>query len=455
MNDYKIIREVGKGGMGCVYEAIAPNGERVALKMMSAKAASHPDYREMFEHEVRSLKKLSHPSIVGIVGEPFSDNAGNLYLPMEFVEGRTLSQIIKENGPFDEQTAISIFSRLLDVFSYIHDKACIHRDVKPSNIMIRPDGSICVIDFGIAKDSRTSTGKTIGRIVGTDGYMSPEQANGYNIDNRTDIYSLGCLLHYILTGSHAIQKQSNDYETICAILENNFPLVSDKGIIVSDKTQRAILQAVDKNMTLRFRTAAEFKAALTDRPLCTVSVGRSNCNIVMSGEYVSSHHLDIICEPQGDSDSSYKITIKDHSTNGTGVDGRKIRNESYSFTVNRSIKSLMKNPSDLPQVLVAGLASHTLNWYEVLNVFFEKLDLNTSVLDEPEPGYSSDEPATGSVDTSDITVGYGILCFLIPLLGWILAAVWKRQHPVRSSSANRYAWYGVLFNIVISIITAL
>ena len=201
MNDYKIIREVGKGGMGCVYEAADSYGNKIALKMMSAKAASHPDYREMFELEVQSLKKLSHPSVVKIIGEPFSDAGGNLYLPMEFVEGRTISQMVQSNGPIGEQEALSIFSKLLEVFSYIHSKACIHRDVKPSNIMIRPDGSVCVIDFGIAKDSKTSTGKTIGRVVGTDGYMSPEQANGYSIDTRTDIYSLGCLLHYMLSGS--------------------------------------------------------------------------------------------------------------------------------------------------------------------------------------------------------------------------------------------------------------
>ena len=324
MNDYHIIREVGKGGMGCVYEASGPGGERVALKMMSAKAASHPDYRDMFEHEVQSLQKLSNPAIVKIVGKPFSDASGNIYLPMEFVEGQTIAQIVQENGPYKEQDALQIFSKLLDAFTYIHSRSCIHRDVKPSNIMIRSDGSVCVIDFGIAKDSRTSTGKTIGRIVGTDGYMSPEQANGYNIDTRTDIYSLGCLLHYMLCGAHAISKQSNDYETICAILENNFPLVSEKGISISDRTQQAILTAVNKNMTLRFQTAEAFKSALSGKTAYTVTVGRANCHINMPGEYVSGHHLDITWEQAG---AQYQVTIRDHSTNGTGINGRKLHNE--------------------------------------------------------------------------------------------------------------------------------
>ena len=455
MNDYKIIREVGKGGMGCVYESLDSSNNKVALKMMSAKAAAHPDYREKFDHEVRSLRKLSHPSIVKIVGEPFSDEGGNLFLPMEFVEGKTISQIVQANGAFNEQEAISIFIKLLDAFSYIHNKSCIHRDVKPSNIMIRPDGSICVIDFGIAKDSKTSTGKTIGRVVGTDGYMSPEQANGYNIDTRTDIYSLGCLLHYMLTGTHAIPKQSNDYDTICAILENNFPLISEKGFTVSDKTQKAILTAVNKNMTLRFQTTEEFKAALTDKAICKISVGRSNCDITLYGEYVSSHHLDIIWEPQNEKGSSYKVTIKDHSTNGTGVNGRKIKNESYSFMINQSVKSLMNDPSSLPQVMIAGLASHVLEWKTVLNILFEKMDLPTSIIDE----YTGDTDVHGGLvepsKSEDITVGYGILCFVIPIAGWILGAVWKSENPIKAKSANKLAWYGFLFNLVMSFLSGI
>lgn len=455
MNEYKIIREVGKGGMGCVYESLDSSNNKVALKMMSAKAAAHPDYREMFDHEVRSLRNLSHPSIVKIVGEPFSDAGGNLFLPMEFVEGETISQIVQANGAFNEQEALSIFIKLLDAFSYIHNKSCIHRDVKPSNVMIRPDGSICVIDFGIAKDSKTSTGKTIGRVVGTDGYMSPEQANGYNIDTRTDIYSLGCLLHYMLTGTHAIPKQSNDYDTICAILENNFPLVSEKGFTVSDKTQKAILTAVNKNMTLRFQTTEEFKAALTDKAICKISVGRSNCDITLYGEYVSSHHLDIIWEPQNEKASSYKVTIKDHSTNGTGVNGRKIKNESYSFMINQSVKSLMNDPSSLPQVMIAGLASHVLEWKTVLNILFEKMDLPTSIIDE----YTGDTDVHGGLvvppKSEDITVGYGILCFVIPIAGWILGAVWKSENPIKAKLANKLAWYGFLFNLVMSFLSGI
>lgn len=448
MNDYKIISEVGKGGMGCVYEATDPNGKRIALKMMSARAASHPDYKEMFDLEVQSLKKLSNPSIVRIEGEPFSDAEGNLFLPMEFVEGKTISQIVQSKGPYNEKDAISIFTKILETFSYIHKKKCIHRDVKPSNIMIREDGSVCVIDFGIAKDSKTSTGKTIGRIVGTDGYMSPEQANGFNIDTRTDIYSLGCLLHYMLTGTHAIPKQSNDYETICSILENKFPLVSDKGITISDKTQKAILTAVNKNMTLRFQTADDFRMALTDAKVFKITVGRRpECDITMINEYISGNHLDIIWELNNESKVSYNVTIIDHSTNGIGIEGRKINNESFSFKVNKSIQQLLKDSSSLPQVMIAGLPDYTLDWENVLNILFGKMDLETSLLEDPPP--TPPEPAP---NVESISWGYGILCFLIPIVGWVLGAVWKTEHPQKAQYANLLAWIGFLLNLIINYI---
>lgn len=457
INDYTIIREVGKGGMGCVYEATDSFGRKVALKMMSCTAAMQSDYRDMFNQEVKSLQILSNPSIVKIVGESFSDDSGNLYLPMEFVEGKTLSQIIQKNGPFSEEKALSIFISLLDTFAYIHKKHCIHRDVKPSNVMIRLDDSVCVIDFGIAKDSKTVTGQTVGRIVGTDGYMSPEQADGFNIDTRTDIYSLGCLLHYMLTGSHAIVKQSNEYDTICAILENDFPLVSEKGFSVSDRTQKAILTAVNKNMTLRFQTAEEFKEALTGQSInrYKVTVGRSNCNIVLLGEYVSSHHLDIIWQLKDSRGTSFSVTIEDHSTNGTGINGRKIKNDSFSFDVDKSVVALMNDCSSLPVVMIAGLPDYTLDWKTVLNFLFEKMDLPTSIVRDTEVGGGDNNTGvdySNAINVEKISIGFGLLCFLIPIVGWVLGSVWNLSSPSKAKDANVLGWFGFFLYFILIII---
>lgn len=458
MNDYTIVREIGKGGMGSVFEATDPFGRRVALKMMSAKAAAYPDYREMFDHEVQSLRKLSHPSIVNIVGEPFSDSSGNLFLPMEYIEGQTISEIVQNpnHGPYSEDAALALFTQLLDVFSYIHSNACIHRDVKPSNIIIRPNGSVCVIDFGIAKDSRTSTGKTIGRVIGTDGYMSPEQANGLNIDARTDIYSLGCLLHYMLAGSHAITKRSNDYETICAILDNNFPLVSEKGISVSERTQNAILKAVNKNMMLRFQSANEFKRALQSEQSghnpYVVTVGRSGCDININSEYISKNHLEIRFITGTGTNS---VIITDHSTNGTGVNGRMIKGTSYEFTYATGTK-MTNEYSSFPTVMLSGLPDYTLDWQIITNILFEKTDCPSCVLQH----YKTDDvitvqPNLPQQPAEDISVGYGVLSFACPIAGWILGGIWKKTYPLKAKRANKLAWLGVLFNIVVAFLSNL
>lgn len=262
MPEYELIKVIGQGGMGSVYEGRSGDGKRVAIKMMNSKATMNPEFKELFYIEAAALKKMRHPSVVGIVDNPFSDEHGNMYLPMEYVDGETIEHHVEMAGPYTEFTAKDLMGKILDAMAYIHRMGCIHRDIKPSNIMVRPDGSICIIDFGIAKDMKTSTGKTIGRIIGTDGYMSPEQAKGDSIDYRTDIYSLGCLLHYMLTGSHAIKKRSNDYDTICSILNDEFPRAKTFNPHLSDQTQEAILKAVDKNMLRRFQTVMEFKSGL-------------------------------------------------------------------------------------------------------------------------------------------------------------------------------------------------
>lgn len=445
MSEYQIGQEIGKGGMGCVYEAYDSTGRKIALKMMSAKAASFPEYRELFDLEVQHLRKLDHPSVVKMVGHPFSDSSGNMFLPMQYIEGRTISQIIKQRGyPFSEQEAIAIFTQVLDAFTYIHGQACIHRDVKPSNVMIRTDNTVCVIDFGIAKDGRTPTGRTIGRIVGTDGYMSPEQADGSTIDKRTDIYSLGCLLHFMLTGTHAIQKQSNDYDTICKILEGKFPLVSDSNISVSDQTQKAILKAVDKNMTRRFQSAEEFKSALIGTAFYKIKVGRSNCDINMPSEYVSSHHLDIVFQSQSGKNGPFTVTITDFSTNGTGINGRRFKNESCSFDC-AHLPKIKGDNAAYPQILIAGLPELMLNWNDV-----------AMILSEPTTVVIDNFPAEDDTVTKDetptvrdrLSFGYGVLSFLFPIAGWILSGVWKEKTPNRARKAAKVAWLGFIFNLI-------
>lgn len=449
LNGYTLIREIGRGGMGCVYEGYSPKGKHVAVKMMSSKVTINPEFRELFQLEVAALQKMSHHDVVKIMGSAFADSEGNLYLPMEFVEGQTIEQHISKTGkPYSETEAREIFNKVLDAFSYIHAAGCIHRDIKPSNIMVRPDGNICVIDFGIAKDAHTSTGKTIGRIIGTDGYMSPEQAKGDTVDYRTDIYSLGCLLHYMLTGQHAIVKKSNDYETVCTILESDFPLAKNINPTISDDIQQVILRAVNKNMLHRFQTVEELKAALGGTKVLTnisISVGRKDCDVIVNSDVVSAHHLDIEYHKIINTGSNQcYLLLKDRSTNGTGIDGRYLHHNSISIPLDTQTK--------WPNVYLAGREECLMDWDAVLLKLREKgMDYppKQGLFPPPPPLQPDDKSLTKE---EKIGTAYAILSFLFPIVGWVLWAQWKKDTPKRARAAARWGWAGFIIGFILNLL---
>jgi Serine/threonine protein kinase len=233
IGEFYDVQEIGHGGMGTVYEGYF-HGQKVAIKEFKRDFLSEADLIERFRLEARVIDKLHHPAIVKIVKPyhysdrtyyPAFEENGNLYLAMEYVEGLTLDKYVKQNYPngIPENEAIQIMCRILDAMEYIRQQQLVHRDIKPSNIIVKPDKSICILDFGIAKDI-ASSGLTTGRcILGTSGYMSPEQAEGgLTIDYRTDIYSLGCVFFYMLTGTHAIPKKGSEMETRIAVLRDTF-----------------------------------------------------------------------------------------------------------------------------------------------------------------------------------------------------------------------------------------
>lgn len=437
---YTIIKEIGHGGMGCVYKAQDANGKIVSLKMMSNRVTSFPEYRQLFQSEVDTLRRMDHPSVVHIVGDPYGDDKGNLYLPMEFVDGETIEQHINSKGTFTLEDAVALMSKILEALQYVHDRQRIHRDIKPSNIMIRPNGSVCVIDFGIAKDARIGgTGQTVGRVIGTDGYMSPEQAKGLHIDHRTDIYSLGCVFFYLLTGQHAVQKGNNDYATVANILKGNMPLPSRSVNTIPSAIDDVFLKSVDKNMMLRYQTAAEFKEALEEasgQAIPKITVGsRSDNDIQINNEYVSKHHLTIkgLEQPLTGGAKKFSIELTDNSTNGTGVNGRPLKKSSLIIDYNGTV--------NLPEVLLAARAECPLNWDEVVS----KLKIrgwNPVIVAPPPPRHEE-----------SLNVFLGIISFFIPIVGWILWGVWHGEYPHKASIAACLGWAGFALNIIILIIS--
>lgn len=476
MAEFKLIRELGRGGMGSVWYGIRSDGTECAVKCMLAKFVSVPDYRDFFDAEARAMKHLNHPCVVKIMGDTFTDAEGNLYLPMEYVPGETIEQRIKRtHQPFDEQETIRLMNDILDAFDYIHRQGQIHRDIKPSNIMLRPDGRICVIDFGIAKDMKISTGKTVGRQVGTSGYMSPEQISALNIDHRTDIYSLGCLLFYMLTARHAIVKRTNDYETMYAIQNEEFPSAREINPTVSARMDAVIRKATNKDMRKRYQSAHEFKevlsAILGDTSAATtqtisepnkkqvlsritgkwiVSVGRSGQDINISNDYVSSHHLEIELEAKQHMDSiEHVITLIDHSTNGTGVNGRCIHNGKIIIAWDL----FAEYTQQMPDILLAGREECRLDWNLVTEMITRKMQ---NGLPSPPLSSSDDvisEPQDKFTKRDDNTyVGICIVSFICPIVGWIIYAVNKNDNIDKASKAYKAAWWGFGLGLILNIV---
>lgn len=458
------VSELGHGGMGTVYSGYF-NGKKVAIKKFRQDFMSEAEFIKRFRLEAQTLKKLNHPSIVKIM-EPAHDTNnqfypafvenGELYLAMEFVEGQTLDKFVRANrGPLSEGKAIHIMCNILDAMEYVCQNGIIHRDIKPSNIIIRSDGSsICIIDFGIIKDLNSPGLTTERSVLGTDGYMSPEQAEGLTVDSRTDIYSLGCVLFYMLTGAHAIQKRASDYETRVAILKGDFPKVKDINPVLSDRIQSIINKAVNKDMRLRFQSPYEFKRELEASNLTVsglvnksnvdiISVGRDrNCDIPIYDpqEKVSRHHLDI--EYQFTSEGSLYI-ISDRSTNGTRVNGRLLHKEKMNvFSEFRG----RVNGDYPPEIILADTVE--LDWMQVLERF-EKMQ-DTDGLNKVS---YKDKSEQKSPVEDNLSIGYGLLSFFFPIVGWVLYFQWKQISPKKAKQAAMLAWVafvtGMLMNTMI------
>jgi len=222
---YQILQQLGAGGMGEVYRAKDTRLDReVAIKTLSLERCSHPDALLRFEHEARAASALTHPNIVTIYELGHAN--GTRYIAMELVDGKTLRSLLGAGAiPFRKSVAIA--AQIASALAQAHEIGLIHRDLKPENLMVSQDGTAKVLDFGLAKllkpDRGSSDSSTTitehGTVMGTVGYMSPEQAAGEEIDFRSDQFSFGCVLYEMATGTAAFKKKTHA-ETIAAILRD-------------------------------------------------------------------------------------------------------------------------------------------------------------------------------------------------------------------------------------------
>ena len=264
---YKVISKIGEGGMSSVYLAQHQTLDRkAAIKVLNPELTSKSEIRTRFFNEAVTLSKLNHQNIVTLYD--FTEIDGTFYLIMEYVEGASLDNFIHKinKGPIPEGSAIEIFKQILDGFAYAHRKGIVHRDIKPSNIILTPDYTPKILDFGIAKimqsDNRlTRTGTKMGSIL----YMSPEQVKGQDVDYRSDIYSLGVTLYEMLAGKIPYENYQSDYEIQNDIVLRALPDITLFNPNVSKNIQSIIAKATAKNPEDRFQSCEEFKSYLKNK----------------------------------------------------------------------------------------------------------------------------------------------------------------------------------------------
>ena len=256
INDrYEIIKTIGEGGMANVYLAEDTILERkVAIKVLRGDLSNDEKFIRRFKREALSVSNLSHPNIVEVydVGE----EDGNYYIVMEYIEGKTLKQLLQKRGALTLTEVIDIMSQLTDGLAHAHEAYIIHRDIKPQNIMIEDNGRIKITDFGIAMALNSTQLTQTNSVMGSVHYLPPEQANGKGSTVKSDIYSLGILMYELLTGSVPF-KGDTAVEIALKHMKEKIPSVRKQNPTIPQSVENIILKATAKNPKNRYDSVRE------------------------------------------------------------------------------------------------------------------------------------------------------------------------------------------------------
>ncbi len=258
---YSQVSRIGVGGMGVVYKAYDQVLLRwVAIKVLGVREVSQ-EMTIRFQQEAKAASRLKHPNLISVMDFGASPD-GQLYLIMEFVDGKPLSSLLRKRKRLSEAETIAMCSSICDAMDHAHKMGIVHRDLKPSNIMCTNDGSLKVLDFGIAKLQTGNEAQgltTMGMAVGSPEYMSPEQARCEDVDHRTDIYSLGCLIYRMLSGSVPFSDESS-IETMSKHLLDPVPLLEEHcDEEITGDFDRVIQKAMAKDKADRYSSMSALK----------------------------------------------------------------------------------------------------------------------------------------------------------------------------------------------------
>jgi beta-lactam-binding protein with PASTA domain/predicted Ser/Thr protein kinase len=256
---YKVVSRLGSGGMADVFLAEDQQlGRKVALKLLHGRFAADPDFVERFRREAQSAAGLQHPHVVSVYDRGSWDDT--YYIAMEYLPGRSLKQLIREEAPLEPVRAIDIALQLLQAASFAHRRGIIHRDLKPHNVIVDDNDDAKVTDFGIARAGASDMTET-GSIMGTAQYLSPEQAQGYSVGAGSDLYSIGVVLYEMLTGAVPFDGDAAVTIALKHVSEAPRPL-RELNASVPPELEQVVLWTLNKNPADRPTSADEFSTAL-------------------------------------------------------------------------------------------------------------------------------------------------------------------------------------------------
>jgi serine/threonine protein kinase/Tol biopolymer transport system component len=269
VDGYEILGLLGAGGMGEVYRAHDPALKReVAIKVLPSFVSQDPSRLSRFEQEAQAAAALNHPNILAVY--QFGVFEGAPYLVSELLLGESLREVLKR-GPLPLRKVIDYGVQIAHGLAAAHEKGIVHRDLKPENLFVTKNGRVKILDFGLAKliqpqpdSAETATfihNTEPGMIMGTAGYMAPEQVRGETVDNRTDIFALGAILYEMLTGTRAFHRPTS-VETMTAVLNDDLPTLSQIVQNIPPALQRVVQRCLEKDPEQRFRSASDLAFAL-------------------------------------------------------------------------------------------------------------------------------------------------------------------------------------------------
>jgi len=260
---YEIGGVLGRGGMAEVHRGRDLRlGREVAVKVLRSDLARDPSFQVRFRREAQASASLNHPAIVAVydTGEDRTSNGATPYIVMEYVEGETLRDVLRREGHLSPERAMSLSADICGALDFSHRNGIVHRDVKPGNVMITPQGSVKVMDFGIARavSDSAATMTSTAAVIGTAQYLSPEQARGESVDARSDVYSLGCMLYELVTGAPPFTGDSPVAVAYQHVREDP-KLPSSINPEIPPELDAILLKAMSKNPANRYQSAADMR----------------------------------------------------------------------------------------------------------------------------------------------------------------------------------------------------